>query len=310
VAKKILNGKVVTSITSVIDNTSNMNVCTLFNRDEEYKTNANAYRQLAKRRDAHVEANYVPPHTCGAGDGENDVYPSEVTACASDNPEAEDSYLATYFPEVNEGLQHYLLRGYFQTPGSFFKETVTVDTIVPASPECLELTAAATALRRHTHLSIDMEWNTSKITGTGTESPVMTCQITSLAAHGREVGTNAGKVQQYRAASGSCDIEGIRQVVANATTDAAANGDAVASYLTPDLEMARRSMPAQAGEPATRLTSPGHSFMFRLADTSASLSSSSVVPTLPAALVDLLNDPEITWIGSNLKGDRTRLRKT
>jgi hypothetical protein len=79
---------VCTSITSIIENANNFTLSTLLNRDEKYRTNANAAKQLALRRDRLQAEGYEPPPMLGLGDDGKCTY--EVKSVASDNPEAED----------------------------------------------------------------------------------------------------------------------------------------------------------------------------------------------------------------------------
>jgi hypothetical protein len=170
-------------------------------------------------------------------------------------------------------------------------------------------------VRSNHFLGVDMEWNCSEVTGTGTESGVMTVQICYLDAYSTEVGTNVEETKVNAARAKNCTTNAEVYQLVEDLHDAWDHDSEIelVSTLTPELAMALAMMlrKRQRTPPDGDLTEDGvfgGVIVFRLAD-SASSSPTKVMPELPEPFVALMNDPSITWVGANIKGDFARLAK-
>jgi hypothetical protein len=248
-------------------------VTSVYNASEDRHNRSQALRSFAQRREVHDKNGYT-----GYRHGRSKNFKQEIIAVVEDDPDSTESAIYNYLEEVRAGLDANRPPGTFEIPANVV--VTVIDVEAGTEPELL---AAVKLLKGHTTLAMDAEWNTSTVTGNGHTSPPLLLQICAAPAH--RVGQGELVTPQTMSDINKCSSDA---ELAKLHAKLLAQGH---GHVPPDLAMCH--------EPTTVV-------LFRLHTVG---SSAKAISQLPTAIVELLNNKDILWLGANHQNDFTLLNK-
>jgi hypothetical protein len=285
-----------------------------FRPPTQHTHTATAISPQRKRRDVFLTAGslgdpknpnamYDPPPLPGRSRG--DLFPTEIITISDDNPEAVQQAHCQNFPELEAGLLNNRPTDILHVPNN-----VSCELVQHSNADAIRRICGA--FKQYDKVGIDVEWNTSSITGDGSTSKPMCIQLSAMPCDLNGAGTSVS--QRTQTAFDACaDLTAMYALAetlgitdAGAPFDFPTQGGSKVNLVSSKALKDFQSIP----KPLLALCCPTIAVVVQLskaANGHPGAGPVEVVSMLDKHLIELLTSGTILFVGCNQKGDFTRL---